>query len=320
MNIKSLLNISTPGWSFGEPLPAPPSNFPKVLKEVKKNPEKYLRWLGGIAKEHADKKVRNYAAIKYKVEYFARQKDANQLEASSQVQIDNAGDALVKLDAIQFSCKAGMFMIGVVSTVQMVAVLGSFLSQAAIQMLQNSGPRLALAAASSGGVNIITAGGGTIALTQVQAQVLLEKGIVSASALGMAEGMKKLPTHARDLSKKLGMNFEEMTPYLSKLEEAGVKIKDILGIVKNKKTGEFVWLDRKTFLSLKKEELLGNFYGRTPRPPMDSYQLLKAAQNGNSYGNFVGGAKEYGFMHEFPNSRKHIFVIIDNIGRITGYR
>ena len=212
--INSVLYMPTDNWKQGKETPDTPPNFPKTPEDIKSHPDKYLGWLGRIAKEHPDPACRNFASIKYKIEYFARQTEINQMTDSANKEIDNANDGRAKLDGIQTSCQAGFTMIAVVSGAQLVAALGSLLNKAAIQMLQNSGPNLALAASGNSGINVVTSGGGTLALSEVQIQVLIEKGLVSATSLSMMRSIG--PSFERKVSENAG-NLLGGSPVKSKI-------------------------------------------------------------------------------------------------------
>lgn len=92
--IRSVLKAPTPGWQHGRPVPPPPSNFPRIPERVRNNPELYLSWLGKVATRHGDDKVRRHATILLKREYFARQKEANQVAAGTDLETQHWDEAI----------------------------------------------------------------------------------------------------------------------------------------------------------------------------------------------------------------------------------
>jgi hypothetical protein len=139
--INSVLYTPTDNWKQGKETPDTPSNFPKTPEDIKSHPDKYLGWLGRIAKEHPDPACRNFASIKYKIEYFARQTETNQMTDSANKEIDNANDGIVKAKGIQTACEAGEILCGAVYLGGALRVLGASLGPAIINTIQKSGEK-----------------------------------------------------------------------------------------------------------------------------------------------------------------------------------
>ena len=139
--INSVLYTPTDNLKQGKETPDTPSNFPKTPEDIKSHPDKYLGWLGRIAKEHPDPACRNFASIKYKIEYFARQTETNQMTDSANKEIDNANDGIVKAKGIQTACEAGEILCGAVYLGGALRVLGASLGPAIINTIQKSGEK-----------------------------------------------------------------------------------------------------------------------------------------------------------------------------------
>lgn len=184
IKIKSLLYAPTPGWRIGMRIPLPPKNFPNVPTYIKENPASYLKWLADVERTNPDPECQIYARIKFKVEYFARQKEINQMGVAADIQVDEANAGIANLDAVQFACQIGMTLCGIASTAQLLVLGVRVLGPALLQWLNNfGGPRLAIAIAGGGSISLVGSGGAVIALTQTQILALIENGIISISSL-----------------------------------------------------------------------------------------------------------------------------------------
>jgi hypothetical protein len=139
--VGSVLYNTTNNWKQGSEVPDPPANFPKIPQEVKNKPDQYLNWLGKIASDNPDPACRNYATIQYKIEYFAREKETNQMTDSANIQVDNGNDGVVKAKGIQTACEVGEVLCGAVYLGGSLRALGVSLGPAAINTIQKSGEK-----------------------------------------------------------------------------------------------------------------------------------------------------------------------------------